>query len=130
MAVKDDKKVTVGLAVVAGLIGLAVATLVFAMVARAAAGFKLRIANAPSEAVWFIANFAENLWNYDPPADSGALPIDTVWEYPSDPLGCTTLMIQLFDTDHNKIFEVRNLGPVENGKSYVFDYATGELIEE
>lgn len=92
-------------------------------------GFTLRIENAPPEAVLWNANFAERTFDYDPLADSGWLGIDEVWEYPSDPLGCATLRIWALDADNNILFDVRNLGPVDDGKDYIYDCSTGVLYE-
>ena len=75
------------------------------------------------------ANFAENTFNYDPLADSGWLAVEAVWEYPSDPLGCTTLRVWALDADNNILFDTSNLGPVNNGKHYVYDCATASLRE-
>lgn len=92
-------------------------------------GFTLRIENAPPEAVLWNANFAEHAFDYDPIADSGWLGIGEVWEYPSDPLGCTTLHIWALDADNNILFDVYNLGPIEDGKDYTYDCSTGVLYE-
>lgn len=92
-------------------------------------GFTLKVINAPPEAVLWNANFAERTFDYDPLADSGWLGIDEVWEYPSDPLGCTTLRIWALDADNNILFDVRNLGPIEDGKDYTYDCSTGALYE-
>ncbi len=90
-------------------------------------GFTLRIINAPAEAVMWNANFAEQSFGYDPIADSGWLAIDAQWVYPSNPLGCITLRIWALDADDNVLFDVRNLGPIENGKDYIYDCSTGIL---
>ncbi len=92
-------------------------------------GFTLRLQNPPAEATKWNANFAESSFNYDPFPDSGWLAIDGVWDYPSDPRGCTTLKVWALDADDNVLFDVRNLGPVINGKHYAFDYATKTLRE-
>lgn len=92
-------------------------------------GFTLGLQNPPLEAVLWNANFAENSFNYDPMADSGWLAIDALWDYPSDPRGCVTLRIWALDVDNNILFDVRNLGPVNNGKHYVYDYPAGSLVE-
>ena len=92
-------------------------------------GFKLSIINAPAEAVLWNANFDWQSFDYDPIADSGWLSIDESWDYPSDPRGCTTLHIWALDAENNVIFDIYNLGPVDDGKSYIFDYASGMLIE-
>ena len=90
-------------------------------------GFTLKLKNAPQAAVLWNANFAENSFKYTPMADSGWLAIDKAWNYPSDPEGCTTLRIWALDANNNILFDVRNLGPVENGKSYIFDCITKRL---
>lgn len=98
-------------------------------------GFTLKIENAPPEAVLWNGSFAENSFNYDPMADSGWLGIGEVWTYPTsydkqgNPLYCTTLRIWALDSDNNILFDVGNLGPVEDGKSYIYDCSTGELYE-
>lgn len=91
-------------------------------------GFTLKVINPPVEAAFWIGNFAENTFNYDPPADSGALAIDATWEYPGDPLGCTTLHIRLFDVDHNIIYEILNLGPIYDGVDYIFDCSISGVV--
>lgn len=92
-------------------------------------GFTLAITNAPEGAVLWNANFAEKSFDYDPLADSGWLGIDEAWVYPSDPLGCTTLRIWALDADDNVLFDDRNLGPIEDGKGYIYDCLSGELYE-
>lgn len=91
-----------------------------------AAGFTVKITNPPEGAVLWNANFAENSFYYDPMADSGWLEIDETWEYPGDPLGCTTMRIWVLDANNNVLLDVYNLGPIENGDNYVFDCATAE----
>ena len=90
-------------------------------------GFTLRITNPPAGAVLWNANFAENSFNYDPIADSGWLGVDEVWEYPSDPLSCTTLRIWIIDANNNVLLDIYNLGPVENGANIIYDCTTTEL---
>lgn len=98
-------------------------------------GFTLRLENAPPEAVLWTASFAERSFDYDPIADSGWLGIGEAWEYPSsydkqgNPLYCNTLRIWALDADNNILFDVYNLGPIEDGKSYTYNCATGELYE-
>jgi len=92
-------------------------------------GFTLGLQNAPPEAVLWNANFAESSFNYDPFPDSGWLSLTGTWEYPSDPLGCHTMKIWALDADQNVLFDVRNLGPVNNGKHYLFDCSTKILKE-
>lgn len=84
-------------------------------------GFTLKVQNLPPEMVLWTASFAENSFKYDPFADSGWLSPDAIWEYPSDPLGVTTLRIWALDADNNILFDVYNLGPVNNGKHYIYD---------
>lgn len=93
-------------------------------------GFILALQNLPPEAVQWNANFHENTFNYDPIADSGWLPVNAQWDYPSDPMGVTTLRIWALDADNNILFDVRNLGPVNNGITYIYDHATGVLHSE
>ncbi len=93
-------------------------------------GFILALQNLPSEAVQWNANFAENTFNYDPIADSGWLSVNAQWDYPSDPRGVTTLRIWALDANNNILFDVRNLGPVNNGITYIYDHATGVLHSE
>ena len=90
-------------------------------------GFTLRLTNVPPKLALWNANFAEKAFEYKPLADSGWLEPDEVWEYPSDPLGCTTLRVWALDADNHILFDVKNLGPVENGKDYAFDCLTKTL---
>ncbi|MBU0778240.1 carboxypeptidase-like regulatory domain-containing protein [Patescibacteria group bacterium] len=92
-------------------------------------GFILALQNLPPEAVLWNANFAENTFNYDPIADSGWIAVGDYWDYPSDPRGCTTLRVWALDADNNILFDIYNLGPVNNGKNYIFNCATQTLIE-
>lgn len=125
-----EQKISPGLVIVGGLgLGLVAAGVFALAMAARGLGFSLRIIIAPPGAVLWNANFAERTWDYDPIADSGWLSIDESWDFPSDPLGCTTLRIWALDAEDNILFDVRNLGPIEGGKSYVFDYITGELSE-
>lgn len=97
------------------------------LVPSAFTGFTLEVINFPPQAVLWNANFAENSFYYDPMADSLWLGVDEIWVYPSDPRGCTTLKIWALDADNNILFDVRNLGPVNNGVNYTFNAATGVL---
>ena len=92
-------------------------------------GFTLRIENAPPEAVLWIANFWYQTFEYDPIADSGWLGIDEAWVYPSDPRGSTSLHIWIIDAYENTLLEVWDLGPVNDGKDYIYDCSTGVLYE-
>ena len=86
-------------------------------------GFKLKITNAPPEAVWWMGWFTD-LWLE---GGGAVVPIDEVWDCPDDPLGHETLVIQLFDAEHNVLLDVHNLGPVNDGGNYTYDCSTGEL---
>lgn len=86
-------------------------------------GFTLRITNPPSWAVWWIGLFTDLF------IASPALPIDEVWDCPDNPLGHETLVIQLFDVNHNLLFQAIGLGPVYSGKDYEYNYATGAFYE-
>ncbi|MBA7601327.1 hypothetical protein ES703_08397 [subsurface metagenome] len=87
-------------------------------------GFTLRITNPPVEAVLWTALF------YDEPRIwSPVLELDESWDYVDDPEGRTDLMVRVFDTDLREIFTASNLGPIEDGKSYTYDCATGVLYE-
>jgi len=101
-----------------------------ALTPSAFTGFVLALQNIPPEAVLWNANFTENTFNYSPIADSGWLEVGGVWDYPSDPRGCTTLRVWALDADNNILFDIYNLGPVNNGNNYVYDYATGVLHSE
>jgi len=100
-----------------------------ALAPAAFTGFTLRLQNAPPEAVLWDANFAENSFNYTPMPDSGWIPVDAVWEYPSDPRGCVTLKVWAHDAANNVLFDTTNLGPVINGKHYAFDCSAKTLKE-
>lgn len=91
-------------------------------------GFTLKLTNPPAGAVLWTGGFAENTWNYDPIADSGWLGVDETWEYPSDPLGCTTLRVWILDANNNILLDVHDLGPIEDGNDYVFDCSTAGLV--
>ena len=90
-------------------------------------GFSLGIINAPAGSTLWHADFAENSFDYDPLADSGWLPPDREWSYPSDPRGVTTLRIQILDADNNILLDVENLGPIDNRTGYIYDCSTGML---
>lgn len=92
-------------------------------------GFTLGIINAPPEAVLWNANFAEQSFAYTPMADSGWLRIGDTWDYPSDPREVTSLHIMVLDAENNILLDVGNLGPVSDGKDYVYDYLTRRLSE-
>ena len=126
----EDRKVSAFWIIPIGiLLGVGAAAGIAVAMAAPRVGFSLGIINPHPDAVLWNANFAERTWDYDPMADSGWLSIDESWNYPSDPLGVTTLRIWALDAGENILFDFRNLGPIESGKSYVFDYATGELLE-
>jgi len=92
-------------------------------------GFTLKLVNPPAGTALWNANFAEKAFDYEPLADSGWLGVDKVWDYPTDPLGCTTLRVWALDADNNTLFDVRNLGPVNSGKDYAFDCSAKTLGE-
>jgi len=125
-----EQKISPALVIVGGLgLGLVGVVGIAALALAARVGFSLGIINPPPGAVLWNANFGAASFDYDPTADSGWLNIDESWDYPSDPLGCTTLHIWALDAEDNILFDVWNLGPIEKGKSYVYDYSTGELSE-
>ena len=99
------------------------------LVRAAFTGFTLRMQNLPSGTVLWNANFAESSFGYDPFPDSGWLGPNDIWEYPSDPLGCYTMKIWALDVANNILFDVRDLGPVNNGKHYAYDHSAGVLRE-
>ena len=99
----------------------------FVAVVEITTGFTLEIVNYPAGAVLWNANFAENTFSYDPIADSGWLSVGVHWNYPSDPLGVTTLHIWILDAENNILLNVFDLGPVLNGVNYIFDASTGIL---
>ncbi len=118
-----EKKVIVGIGVATGIAAL----IYTATRASASQGFSLKLINAPVEAVLWKGDFAENSFDYDPIADSGWLAMNKSWNYPSDPLGCTTLFIVAIDADNNILFSRSYLGPINLGVDYTYDYETGIL---
>ena len=92
-------------------------------------GFTLKLVSPPAGAVLWNANFAEKSFDYAPLADSGWLGVDEVWEYPSDPLGCTTLRVWMLDAENSALLDIGNLGPINSGKDYIFDCSTETLRE-
>ena len=112
------------------LLGVGAAAGIAVAMAAPRVGFSLGVINPHPDAVLWNANFLDpaGIQPVDE-TDSGWLGIDESWDYPRDPLGTTTLRIWALDAAENILFDFRNLGPLESGKSYVFDYATGELLE-
>ncbi len=87
-------------------------------------GFTLKIINPPEGYYRWSALFYNEPRIYSP-----VLELDELWDYPDDPQGRTDLMVRVFDSDLREIFTDSNLGPIEDGKSYTYDCATGALYE-
>ena len=122
-----EQKISPGLLIVGGL-GLGLAAAAVGAVALAGAvprvGFTLGIANPPSGTYCWGALFYDEPRIYSP-----VCWVDELWDYADDPQGRTDLMVRVFDSDLREIYVANNLGPIEKGKNYVFDCATGELSE-
>jgi len=125
----EEKRISPAVVIIPLGLGLGLAGMIAFVALARTRGFTLGIINAPEEAVLWNANFDWQSFDYDPIADSGWLSIDESWDYPSDPLGCTTLHIWALDAENNVLFDIKNLGPVDAGKSYIFDHSSGLLIE-
>jgi hypothetical protein len=90
-------------------------------------GFILGIRNAPwGSAVWDAC--------YGPPPAgevcSGLLGLSDRWGCPYNPYGATDLRIYVYDSIWNVKCSGTSLGPIYDGKTYVFDCSSGMLSEE
>lgn len=62
--------------------------------------------------------------------DKGWLGITETWSCPYSAYGATDLHILVVDSNYNTKHEKTGLGPVNDGKSYVYDCSTGVLSED
>jgi len=88
--------------------------------------FTLSLKNVPGGTVAWDACYGP------PPAAeicSGILGLGAVWNCPYNPYGATDLRIYAYNSSWNITCSGTNLGPIYNGKDYVFDCSTGVLSE-
>ncbi len=85
-------------------------------------GFLLGIMNPPPGAHVWSAQFFD-----EPTISSPVLYLDEWWSHPGDPQGRTDLMVRIFDSSLQEIFVDSNLGPLEQGKTYIYDWSTRQL---
>jgi hypothetical protein len=90
--------------------------------------FILGIRNAPPKSKYWWGEY--NLADPFSAIYSGWLGITETWGCPYGAFGATDLHVMVVDSDYNKKHEKFNLGPIHDGKSYVYDCSTGTLYEE
>jgi len=116
--------------IIGGILGLGLAAAVGACaLARAAqAGFSLSIVNPPPGSTHWTAEFwsdEEGAFIYPEP-----LNLDEPWECSYNPYGATDLRIRVLDmVNAITVHDAPNLGPIESGRSYIYDCASGQLSE-
>jgi len=57
------------------------------------------------------------------------LGIDDTWDCPSYAIGSDDLHISIYDADYHVLWSGDNLGPVYDGRDYVFDCIKGKIVE-
>lgn len=90
-------------------------------------GFRLGLINPPHAANVWNAHLMGEMFTLQPMPDSGWLGPYETWDYPSDPGGSTTLRVWLLDFNNKVLFDIRNLGPVNDGGDYQFNCLTKQL---
>ena len=121
----QEQKISPAVIIPIGLgLGLVATLGAFALARAAQAGFTLGIVNPPGGAWRWAALFYN-----EPQIWSPVLEMDEFWDYPDDPQGRTDLIVRVFDVNQYEIFRSVNLGPIEKGKNYVYDCASGQLSE-
>ena len=83
--------------------------------------FILSIKNAPSGSEMWWAQYANGA--------SDLLGISQKWNCPVQASGATDLAIYVYDANWNLKHSKTGLGPIYDGKEYVYDCATGKLSE-
>lgn len=91
--------------------------------------FTLRIVNAPLGAQWWWGEFPIP-GTYDLYEGSGWLPISDTWNCSRDPEGTTNLAVLVIDSGGNYLHIKSGLGPVYDGRGYIYNCSTGKLSEE
>ncbi len=81
-------------------------------------GFTLAVKNAPNGSVYWSAQYHGGIYS------TGLLSLDEAWNNPNPASGETDLLVWAMRSDYSIIAVVANLGPVNNEKSYIFDFAT------
>lgn len=85
--------------------------------------FVLSIKNAPLFSKYWFANFSRG------EAYSDWLGIDEPWNYPYGAYGATDLEIMVVDSNYDIKHSITGLGPIYDGKTYVYDCSTRILSE-
>jgi len=115
-------------------LGLAVALGAYTVARAARGGFTLSIVNPPPESTQWVANLGAESLDFEPVAGSPVLGINEPWNYEGLYKGSASwsvigLTITIADADDNLLLQPTDLGPIENGRSYIYDCATGQLSE-
>ena len=85
--------------------------------------FTLSIENAPGGSRYWWAEYSQGMvW-------SGWLDIDVAWDCPYGAYGATDLRIVVYDSNYNILHDKSGLGPIYDGRDYVYDCSTGQLSE-
>ena len=86
--------------------------------------FDLRIRNAPSGSNRWRADYSQGM------VYSGWLDIDRTWHCPYGAYGAVDLSVWVVDADYDTRHLKYGLGPVYDGRSYIYDCADGILYAE
>ena len=87
--------------------------------------FSLRIKHAPSGSKYWWTDYNQGTV-YTP----GWLDIGVTWNCPYGAYGATDLCITVVDSNYSVKHNKTGLGPIYDGKNYVYDCSTGVLSEE
>ncbi|GAI49880.1 unnamed protein product [marine sediment metagenome] len=88
-------------------------------------GFTLRVENAPSPAIQWMAQC--NTYTTGEPRMASPLPLAQRWNCPEPAPGYNTLGIACFDAEGYIVQESIVTVTIEDGRDYIFDFATETL---
>ena len=124
-----DQKISPAIVIIGGLgLGLAAALGACALARAAQVGFTLGIVNPPPGSTHWAADFfSEEEGAF---ISTAPLNLDEAWDCEYNPYGATDLRIRVLDmVNAITVHDAPNLGPIESGRSYIYDCATGQLSE-
>lgn len=125
----SEQKISPAVIIPIGLVlGLVAALGAYSLARAARVGFTLSIVNPPPGSTHWTAEFwseEEGAFIYPEP-----LALDESWECAYNPYGATDLRVRVLDmVNAITVHDQSNLGPIESGRSYVYDCASGQIFE-